>query len=223
MSEHTAQDSDSPVVFAQYETIEQQQESYVVGMWTFLVTEIMFFGGMFLVYVLYRSQYSAVWADMSMELNYKWGGLNTVILLVSSFFVAMAVRCAQLNRTRAQLNYIGLTIACAFGFLGIKYIEYSDKIKHGLFPDWAFVAPDGIEAGPARLFMSLYFAMTGLHGIHVLLGIIVFTVLILMVRAKAPCISDHIPTEMIGLYWHFVDLVWIFLYPLFYLIPKINP
>lgn len=219
MSEHAAQDSETQEVFGQYETIEQQQESYIVGMWTFLVTEIMFFGGMFLVYVLYRSMYSEVWAKMSMKLSYEWGGLNTVVLLVSSFFVALAVRCAQLKRTRAQLNYIGLTIVCACAFLVVKYIEYSEKISHGLFPNWAFVAPDGVEAGPARLFMSLYFAMTGLHGIHVLIGIIVFVVLILMVRAKAPSISDHIPTEMIGLYWHFVDLVWIFLYPLFYLIP----
>ena len=223
MSEHLAKDPEAPVVFGQYETIEQQHESYIVGMWTFLVTEIMFFGGMFLVYVLYRSMYSNAWAQMSLELDFWWGGLNTAVLLVSSFFVAMAVRCAQLKRIRAQLNYIGLTIVCACIFLVVKAIEYTGKWEHNLFPNWAFIAPDGIEAGPARLFMSLYFAMTGLHGIHVLVGIIVFVVLILMVRAKAPSISDHIPTEMIGLYWHFVDLVWIFLYPLFYLIPAINP
>ena len=223
MSEHPAQDSEAPVVFGQYETIEQQHESYLVGMWTFLVTEILFFGGMFLVYVLYRTTFSKEWAAMSTELDFWWGGLNTAVLLISSFFVAMAVRCAQLKRIRAQLNYVGLTIVCAFGFLVVKYIEYSGKIEHNMFPNWAFVAPEGVEVGPARLFMSLYFAMTGLHGVHVLAGIIVFVVLILMVRAKAPSISDHIPTEMIGLYWHFVDLVWIFLYPLFYLIPAINP
>ena len=219
MSEPAAQDPEAPVVFGQYETIEQQQESYIVGMWTFLVTEIMFFGGMFLVYVLYRSMYPGVWHTMSEELDYKLGGLNTTVLLVSSFFIAMAVRCAQKGQTRPQLNYLFATILCAVTFLVVKYFEYSKKIEHDLFPNWAFSPHFTVEEGPARLFMSLYFAMTGLHGVHVLAGIIVIGILMAMIKCKAPSISDHIPTEMVGLYWHFVDLVWIFLYPLFYLIP----
>lgn len=224
MSDHVAtQETDGDPVFPQYETIGQQQESYIVGMWTFLVTEIMFFGGLFLVYILYRWKYSEVWAGMSGQLDYVWGGINTMVLLLSSFFMAMAVHCAQKKREPAQIRWLLLTILCAFGFLGIKYKEYTEKInEHHLWPDWAFVAPDVIAAGqegPARLFMSLYFTMTGLHGVHVVIGILVITALIVMIKQKRPAISDYIPTEMVGLYWHFVDLVWIFLYPLFYLIP----
>lgn len=220
MSDHAAHQPGQDVVFGQYETIEQQQESYVVGMWTFLVTEIMFFGGLFLVYTLYRWKYADVWHSMSTHLDYKLGGINTVVLLVSSFFVAMAVQQAQQKKTRNQLRYLWLTVACAATFLVIKYFEYREKIEHHLYPDWSFQAPLGVDSGPSRLYMSLYFAMTGLHGVHVAVGIIVITTLIFMTKAKAPCISDYIPTEMIGLYWHFVDLVWIFLYPLFYLIPR---
>lgn len=221
MSEHAVHETDGDVVFPQYETIEQQQESYIVGMWTFLVTEIMFFGAMFLVYTLYRWKYADVWASMSGELSWKLGGINTAVLLLSSFFVAMAVHCAQKKREKAQINWLLGTIACAFVFLGIKYVEYSAKLQpdHYLFPNWAYIAPAGVEEGPSRLFMSLYFAMTGLHGVHVAIGILVFIALIVMTKQKRPAISDYVPTEMVGLYWHFVDLVWIFLYPLFYLIP----
>ena len=208
------------VVFPQYETIEQQHESYVVGMWTFLVTEVMFFGGLFLVYTLYRWKYAGTWHTLSEKyVSWEWGGLNTTILLISSFFVAMAVQKAQKKETKVSINYLWLTVLCAFGFLAIKYIEYSHKIHDHLFPNWSFVAPAGVDPGQARLYMSLYFAMTGLHGVHVAMGIIVITTLIFMTKAKAPSISDYMPTEMIALYWHFVDLVWIFLYPLFYLIP----
>ncbi len=220
MAEHAAHGHGEDVVFGQYETIEQQQESYIVGMWTFLVTEVMFFGGLFLVYALYRWKYSDVWFNMSeYHVSWEWGGINTVVLLVSSYFVAKAVQNAQLGNEKKQITYLWLTVACAFGFLVIKYIEYTHKLHIGMWPDWNMVAPAGLEPGPTRLFLSLYFAMTGLHGVHVLVGIIVITTLIFMIKAKAPSISDYIPTEMVALYWHFVDLVWIFLYPLFYLIP----
>ncbi|HXH62360.1 MAG TPA: cytochrome c oxidase subunit 3 family protein [Fimbriimonadaceae bacterium] len=223
MSEHAAHNEGGDVVYAQYETIEQQQESYVVGMWSFLVTEIMFFGGLFMVYSLYRWKYVDVWSKMSTELDWRWGGLNTTILLISSFFVAMAVQKAQKRETKAQINYLWLTVLCALGFLCVKYVEYQAKFHHGLWPDALYTAPHIIphgEEGYSRIFMSLYFAMTGLHGAHVAIGIIVITTLIFMTKAKAPSVSDFVPTEMVGLYWHFVDLVWIFLYPLFYLIPK---
>ena len=206
-------------VYEQYETISQQQETYIVGMWTFVVTEIMFFGAMFLAYTLYRWQYSEVWAAMSGNLDYILGGINTTVLLVSSFFVAMSVHMAQRGKTRAQINYLVGTIGCAAIFLGIKYVEYSHKIESGLLPNWSYVGLDGIELGPSRIFMSLYFAMTGLHGLHVLLGIVAMVWLIILIKRKSKLITDYIPTEMFGLYWHFVDLVWIFLYPLFYLIP----
>jgi cytochrome c oxidase subunit 3 len=219
MASHAHHEPGQDVVFGQYETIEQQQESYVVGMWTFLVTEVMFFGGLFLVYTLYRWKYADVWHEMSSHLNFLLGGINTAVLLLSSFFVAMAVQQAQQKKTKIQLRYLWMTVACAVAFLVIKFFEYKEKIELHLYPDWAYQGLPGVDFGPSRLFMSLYFAMTGLHGVHVLVGIIVIVTLIFMTKAKAPSISDYIPTEMVGLYWHFVDLVWVFLYPLFYLIP----
>lgn len=221
MAEHAAHHHEpgQDVVYGQYETIEQQQESYIVGMWTFLVTEIMFFGGLFLVYSLYRWKYADTWHSMSEHLDFLLGGINTAVLLLSSFFVAMAVQQAQQRKTKVQLRYLWGTVLCACTFLVIKFFEYRDKFEHHLFPNWSYEGLAGVEFGPSRLFMSLYFAMTGLHGVHVLVGIIVIVTLILMTKFKAPSITDYIPTEMIGLYWHFVDLVWVFLYPLFYLIP----
>jgi cytochrome c oxidase subunit 3 len=221
MAEHAVHHHEpgEDVVYGQYETIEQQRESYVVGMWTFLVTEVMFFGGLFLVYALYRWKYAGVWFTMSEQLNWLLGAVNTTVLLFSSFTVALAVQKAQKRETKAQMWLLFVTILCAVTFLVIKYFEYKEKISHNLYPDWNFGPHFDVEFGPARLFMSLYFAMTGLHGVHVLVGIIVISTLMIMTWRKAPSISDYIPTEMVALYWHFVDLVWIFLYPLFYLIP----
>lgn len=220
---HTA-DPDAAPVYIQYEDIDQQQESYIVGMWAFLVTEVMFFGALFLIYLLYRWNYQEDFYLVHKQLDWVLGGINTLNLLISSFFMAMAVHFAQKKQTKAQLTMLGLTLVCAFVFLVIKYFEYSHKIHAGLFPNENFQY--GLVAGQlgdpehARLFLSLYFAMTGLHGVHVVVGIIVISALMFFTIRKAPTITDYIPTEMVGLYWHFVDLVWIFLYPLFYLIPK---
>lgn len=208
-------------VFEQYHDLEQQNESYIVGMWTFLVTEVMFFGALFLAYVLYRWKYQTVFWVAHNELDWKLGGVNTVILLISSYTVARAVRYAQLKQRKPQLICLGITIACAFGFLIIKYFEYSAKIEHHLVPgaNFQWDVP-GIPGNIAQIFFLLYFCMTGLHGIHVAAGILVIGALMYMTWKKYPQVESYIPTEMIGLYWHFVDLVWIFLYPLFYLIPR---
>ncbi|MCU0316885.1 MAG: cytochrome c oxidase subunit 3 [Fimbriimonadaceae bacterium] len=243
-------DPDADEVYFQYEDIDQQQESYVVGMWAFLVTEVMFFGALFLMYAIYRWKWHTDFYLVHKQLDWQLGGLNTFVLLISSFCVAMAVHYAQLKKPKQQLICLGITLACAFGFLGIKTIEYSSKFEHNLFPNHSFVYADhkvtsygmekkdvtgraaGVEHAKkvkkpqegdpnrARLFLSLYFAMTGLHGLHVVIGILVIGTLMIMIARKSPLITDYVPTEMIGLYWHFVDLVWIFLYPLFYLIPK---
>ncbi|MBV6458141.1 MAG: Cytochrome c oxidase subunit 3 [Fimbriimonadaceae bacterium] len=208
-------------VFEQYHDLEQQNESYIVGMWTFLVTEVMFFGALFLAYVLYRWKYQTVFWVAHNELDWKLGGVNTVILLISSYTVARAVRYAQLKDRRNQLLCLGITVACAFGFLIIKYFEYSAKIEHHLIPGPNFQwNVEGIPANIPQIFFLLYFCMTGLHGIHVAAGILVIGTLMYMTWKKYPQVESYIPTEMIGLYWHFVDLVWIFLYPLFYLIPR---
>ncbi len=217
-------DPDAAPVYIQYEDIDQQQESYIVGMWAFLVTEIMFFGALFLIYILYRWNYQTDFYLVHKQLDWVLGGVNTLNLLVSSFFMALAVHFAQKKQTKPQLAMLGLTLVCAFIFLVIKYFEYSSKISHGLFPNANFsygMVPGQLgDPEHARLFLSLYFAMTGLHGIHVIVGIIIISALMIFTVRKAPTITDYIPTEMVGLYWHFVDLVWIFLYPLFYLIPK---
>jgi cytochrome c oxidase subunit 3 len=216
-----AHESNEPEVYFQYEDIDQQQDTYLIGMWAFLAQELLFFGAIFFIYFLYRINYLHDFAQLSGHLNWQLGGLNTAILLASSYFVARAVHRGQTGEMKKQVNWLWATVACAVGFLVIKFFEYKDKIGSGLFPNEHFAQHYHYEANPevARLFYSLYFVMTGLHGIHVLVGIIIFVVLIRLIKKRSSLITDYIPTELCGLYWHFVDLVWIFLYPLFYLIP----
>ena len=238
--EHHAHEPGHDEVFHQYKDIEQQNESYIVGMWAFLVTEVMFFGGLFLAYMIYRWQNQESFYYIHKTLDWKLGGLNTFILLASSFSMAMAVHNAQLKNRAKQLQFLGFTMLCAFGFLVVKFFEWKLKFEHGVLPGPAFSWPyhtlqsdiaaqygadvgarvAAVPSGTAQLFFSLYFAMTGLHGVHVVIGIISIAVLMFMTVRKYPQVESYIPTECVGLYWHFVDLVWIFLYPLFYLIPN---
>ncbi len=245
MSAHThVKEHEGPEVYFQYEDIDQQQESYLLGMWSFLVTEVMFFGALFLIYTIYRWSYHDTFFHAHEQLNWKMGGLNTIILLSSSATVALAVHFAQLGKKKAQLICLGITLLCAFGFLVVKTFEYGAKLDHHLYPNhsfqygpsahheeskWDTMLPAALQIqapeqegnpGHARLFFSLYFTMTGLHGVHVIIGIICFVTLMRLIIKNSPLITDYVPTEMVGLYWHFVDLVWIFLYPLFYLIPR---
>lgn len=218
-------------VFHQFEDIDQQNECYLVGMWSFLVTEVMFFGALFLAYLIYRMQYQDAFYKLHYELDWKMGGINTVILLSSSFSMAMAVYYASLKQRGKQLAMLGFTLVCAFGFLVVKGFEWYKKWDHNLMPWMGFQWPPHeinpahadmalVPFGTAKMFFSLYFAMTGLHGIHVLAGIIVIGILMLLVIRKSKLVENYVFTEMVGLYWHFVDLVWIFLFPLFYLLPK---
>jgi cytochrome c oxidase subunit III len=213
----------------QYEDIEQQNDSYIVGMWSFLVTEVMFFGALFMVYTLYRMNYLTDWWNAHKALDWKLGGANTLNLLISSFLMAVAVRSAQLKERKKVLALLAMVIGCAVIFMGIKYVEYTGKIQHGLYPGMGFLRDaeldehlkgTGVNMDHAQLFFGLYFAMTGLHGVHVVVGILLIGYLMsLWYRKKEIVTEDYIPTELIGLYWHFVDIVWIFLYPLFYLMP----
>jgi len=227
-----------PNLAHQFETMDQQNESYLVGMWAFLVTEIMFFGALFLAYALYRFSYPTTFYEAHHKLNTAMGGWNTFVLLTSSFFMAMGVRSAQLKKKWPQIVWLSLTFLCACTFLVIKYFEYSEKIHHHLVPGPNFhFAVEGatkMAAAPmpgyeiatqptvdkAQMFFSLYFAMTGLHGIHVLVGMLLIGVLIWKVARNHKSLKYFMPVEMVGLYWHFVDIVWIFLFPLYYLIPK---
>lgn len=229
MSSHTLEKHDGDEVYFQFEDIDQQQETYIVGMWSFLVTEVMFFGAMFLIYTLYRWNYHIDFYIVHKSLSWMWGGINTFILLVSSFAIAAAVHFAMKKDKAKQLMWLWVTQICAVAFLAIKFsIEWPEKFSHGLIPDGAFqqnytayALEKGYGAMPdiARIFYSLYFTMTGLHALHIIIGIGIIGVLMYKIWKDDKIITDYIPTEMVGLYWHFVDLVWIFLFPLFYLIP----
>ncbi len=205
----------------QYEDIDQQNETYIVGMWSFLVTEVMFFGALFLGYVLMRWEYSNDFYISHFQTEVFWGGLNTTVLLSSSFSMALAVHFAQLKEPKKVIAGLCVTLLGAFCFLGVKSHEYLVKIADHHVPGPSFIPPAGTTHNGSQMFFSLYFMMTGLHGIHVIIGAICITTLIILWAKRKPVVTeDYVPTEMVGLYWHFVDLVWIFLFPLFYLIPK---
>lgn len=221
---HGHEHEHSPL-YHQFVDMEQQNDSYIVGMWTFLVTEIMFFGALFLIYSLYRYAYTKDWYLAHEHLDWKLGGVNTFNLLVSSLAMALAVRAAQLKDKKGVLMGLGAVIGCGAVFMGIKAVEYSSKFADNLYPGPTFTRTaevlHGANLDHAQLFYGLYFAMTGLHGVHVIVGMVIIGVLANMWRKGNLVVTeDYMPTEMVGLYWHFVDIVWIFLYPLFYLMPN---
>lgn len=210
--------SDSYSILAdQFEDREQQREASWLGMWIFLVTEIMFFGGMFAGYAVYRSAYPAAFADASRHLNLVLGAINTGVLITSSLTMALAVHSAQAGRRRALAGFLLATMLLGCGFLGIKFVEYYHKFEEHLVPGRDFVYPRTF-ARQARLFFSLYFAMTGMHALHMLIGIGLLAALVFQSRRNRFSAQYHAPVELTGLYWHFVDIVWIFLFPLLYLI-----
>ncbi len=230
---HESHEMLEPLLHEQYESVDQQNETYIIGMWAFLITEIMFFGGLFISYILYRWKYQPEFYLTHKMLDILPGAMNTTILLFSSLAVALAVRAAMLQKRSAVLGWLSITQVCALGFLVIKwFMEWSPKFNHGIIlgPQFHWPNPHYLEHHPelanvtsdrAQMFYSLYFAMTGLHAIHVIIGIVAIGVIMLLwYKRKAIVTRDYIPTELVGLYWHFVDLVWIFLFPLFYLIPK---
>ena len=267
----------SPHLQHHFETPQQQFDAGKLGIWLFLATEVLLFGGLFCAYAIYRANHPEIFVYAHQFLNKYWGGTNTVILLCSSLTMAWAVRAAQLGERKLLIVLLSLTLLGALGFLGIKYVEYKEKWEHGLLwgaryqphleghaaetpaakpappviapapPPGSFVversaikpAPGGPSgtivsaeaqtehlehAGMARApanvqtFFSIYFLMTGLHGLHVLVGM--GAILWILIRA----IKGHFgpqyftPVDFVGLYWHLVDLIWIFLFPLLYLI-----
>jgi cytochrome c oxidase subunit 3 len=279
----------------QFEDMEQQQDSAIIGMWVFLAQEIMFFGGIFTAYLVFRYQYPMAFADGSNHLNAFWGFVNTLVLIVSSLTMALAVLFAQRGNRNMQVLMIILTMLFGTAFLGVKAVEYTDKYNHGLIPvsglnkvvkegegdDHASVnlslttrvsaaeeAGSGEEAKPyinptgdfqwatgeslvkhaqdngflteaeqigyfssgkfdqkkfgdkVQIFYWLYFAMTGLHALHMVVGLIIMTWLLWMAWKGTFSAEYYAPVEVSGLYWHFVDIVWIFLFPLLYLLGR---
>ena len=203
----------------QFDDAAQQYEASALGMWVFLVTEIMFFGGVFTAYVAYRSAYPGAFGHASEHLDLTLGAINTAVLIASSLTMALAVHASQLGKRSVLLTFLPLTMILGAVFLGIKAVEYADKFHHHLVPGahFAFAGPD---ARQAEIFFSLYFAMTGLHALHMVIGLGVLAVLVLQARKGRFGTGYHTPIEIAGLYWHFVDIVWIFLFPLLYLIER---
>jgi cytochrome c oxidase subunit 3 len=250
-----------------FDTAEQQFESGKLGMWIFLATEILLFGGLFCAYAVYRSNHPEVFVYAHRYLDKTLGAINTAVLICSSFTVAWAVRCAQLGRGKALVRLLAATIVLAGCFLGIKYVEYHHKWKEGLLWGKAFHAelakppappavareplptpainpeeeslirpaaegPAGLARPGERLFVersgrpprdvqvffAVYFLMTGLHGIHVIAGMIVLTLMLIRARRGEFGPAYFTPVDLAGLYWHLVDIIWIFLFPLLYLI-----
>lgn len=203
----------------QFEDAAQSHESITLGMWIFLITEVMFFGGLFTAYAIYRAQYSAAFDEGSHMLDITLGCFNTVVLILSSLTMALAVRSAQLGRMAGAVVNMVLTLGLGTVFLGVKAVEYTAKFQHGLVPGPRF-APHGVHSFGLELYYSLYFALTGMHAVHMIIGAVILAVIIgLTVKGKINK-SYNSPIEIFGLYWHFVDIVWIFLFPLLYLLGR---
>ncbi len=214
---NTAPSHATPSLQHQFGSLGQQKEASTLGMWVFLVTEILFFGGLFLAYTIYRSQYARGFALASHHMDILLGTVNTAVLICSSLTMAMAVHSAAKGRRKPLMGYLVATMLLGAAFLGIKAVEYTEHIRHHLFPGPGFHY-SGPEARSAEIFFSLYFAMTGLHALHMVIGIGLLSVLFVLARRGRFVPEYYSPVEMCGLYWHFVDIVWIFLFPLLYLV-----
>lgn len=239
-----------------FETVQQQKETATLGMWAFLVTEIMLFGGIFMAYIVYRWAFPEVWAAAAHHLNTPLGAVNTVVLLVSSLTVALAVNAAEEGKRRRVLTMLGVTLVLGLTFLLIKGYEYSEKFAHCagystpiswvtgtgqhaveecLVPGRAFLFPEahGAEGAaaasehgapqpglgsPYQLFYFLYFVATGLHAVHMIVGLTIVSILTFLVWRGMITATYFTPIEIGGLYWHLIDIIWVFLFPLFYLV-----
>jgi cytochrome c oxidase subunit 3 len=202
-----------------FDDMGQQFDSATLGMWAFLLTEIMFFGGMFGAYAVYRSTYPEAFASTSHHMDTLLGGINTAVLICSSLTMALAVRAAQVGSKKGLIWFLIGTLFFGLIFLGIKGVEYHEKWVEHLIPGFGFqYAEDPQYFHQAQILFFLYFAMTGCHAIHMIIGVGILTTLLVMAARNKFTPSWYVPVEISGLYWHFVDIVWIFLFPLLYLI-----
>ena len=220
-----------------FENVEQQADAAGFAMWLFLLTEVMFFGGLFVVYLIYRNWYYPAFVAGSRQLSVLWGGINSVLLITSSFTMTLAVWNARMRRQGGLVLCLALTFVLGLVFLGIKGGEYKEKFdKHHIpgehYSLQSFLDPDSdpVAAGTAplpldearhtELFFSLYFAMTGMHALHMIVGMGLMAFILFRARAGAYTAGHTAFVEYFGLYWHFVDIIWIFLFPLLYLINR---
>lgn len=230
MSEHGER---HPALQHQFVDLQQQRETVSLGMWVFIAQEVLFFGGLFTTYAIYRHAYPAAFAAGSHHLSWKIGFANTLVLIASSLTMALAVHAAATGRRKRIVGLLLATVLLGSVFLGVKYVEYGEKIRpcqgdgeHAgcLVPGEAFDGAAlhlaGEAAGHVQIFFSLYFAMTGLHALHMIIGIPIILIIAWQARKGRYGPVYHTPVEIVGLYWHFVDIIWIFLFPLLYLIGK---
>jgi cytochrome c oxidase subunit 3 len=217
-----------PELLHHFSDAEQQRNAASLGMWLFLVTEIMFFGGMFCAYLVYRYWYFGDFGAASQTLDIRLGAFNTAVLIGSSLTVAMSIWAAQTGRRKALVGLLLATILLGLVFLGVKAVEYHDKFEHHHVPGASFHFEGEVPGHPgmpvnpyhAQMFFSLYFAMTGLHALHMIIGIGLFSYLTYKAWTGYYTPKYYTPIENAGLYWHFVDIVWIYLFPLLYLIDR---
>jgi cytochrome c oxidase subunit III len=212
---------DAVPVASHFDSARQQHDSVMLGMWLFLATEIMFFGGAFTVYTIYRTYFSEAFHQASRTLDATIGAINTFVLLTSSLTMVLAVDASEKGRKALTIGYIIATIVLGGAFLGVKAGEYSHKFHEhhapmlGLPFDWP-----AETAGGAKMFFGLYFGMTGLHALHMVIGMAILAIFIVLCARSRDVRSRSQGLELMGLYWHFVDVVWIFLFPLLYLIDR---
>jgi cytochrome c oxidase subunit 3 len=213
----------------QFEDMEQQTHTATLGMWVFLATEVLFFGALFTSYIVCRTRWPLAFRDGSRDLELWIGGANTAVLLTSSLFMAIAVRAAAMGNNPAVVKFLWITIVFGLAFLGLKAIEYTIETHEHLIPviNFTTIPPDQTNLPfsqqhprpqQERLFMCFYFIMTGFHALHMIVGVGVLLTLVVLTRHGHFSAEYHNPIEIAGLYWHFVDIVWVFLYPALYLL-----
>lgn len=210
-------DDTYPILATPYEEMPQQKEAATLGMWTFLATEILFFGAMFTSYIVYRTAFPDAFALASHHTIVLFGTVNTAILLTSSLTMALAVHAAKLGENKIVFRYLAVTILFGIAFLAVKGLEYHQDLNEHLWPGPHFRP----ELPPqSQIFWVLYWIMTGVHAVHVTVGVLVICFIARMAAKRKFSAEYHTPVELTGLYWHFVDIIWIFLYPLLYLINR---
>ncbi len=225
MASHVAAHEAPPELRHHFVNMEAQKQASALGMWIFLVTEVLFFGGMFTAYVIYRAQYTSAFQGASNLLDVKLGAFNTAVLILSSLTMALAVWAGQQGRRKLIITFLLLTMLLGSVFLGVKAIEYTQKFQHHEVPGPHFVVPvDEHTHQPlpkqSEMFFSLYFCMTGLHALHMVIGIGLLLWLVRRALRGDFTARYNTPVDMVGLYWHFVDIVWIYLFPLLYLLGR---
>ncbi len=220
MSEQALPDPSSAALREQFDDAEQQEAAATLGIWVFLATEVLFFGALFASYTITRLRLAEAFAAASRETDLFWGTFETGVLLTSSLTMALAVRAARLERRTQVTDWLRATALLGVAFVGIHIYEYRHDFLTGLVPGFGFTFEPAHLAPQAEAFFFLYYGMTLLHLLHVSLGVVVLAVVAHANRLGRFSARYYTPVEVTGLYWHFVDVVWIFLYPLFYLISR---